>query len=310
MDATRQKQLCRRANRCGAGALAYLACLAGLRGLFSLLLGLGVRGASLHNPAGLSAGQAQAVLALAQLLSLLLPGLAFCRWCGLRPLTPLAQRPPAGWAWPVYPLFLCGAMGAGVLGGWFRARLGAGPPSPALPEGGPALAAAFLGSCLLPALGEEWLFRGLFQGFLRPWGSGPAILTSALLFGLLHGEAGQCLAAFLCGLLLGLLAEGTGSLWPAVALHFGNNLLIFAGEWAARYADEGAALSLRLMILTGLPALALTALLRGVTGPRKPLLPCRLRPGAPWGLLARCPVLWGAVALLALRLMAPVWGAG
>jgi len=76
-------------------------------------------------------------------------------------------------------------------------------------------------------LAEEPLFRGLILGgFVRRYGAGKAILYSALLFGFIHMNPWQFPGAALSGLLLGWLTLRTGSLWPAVAAHFLNNLSV------------------------------------------------------------------------------------
>ncbi len=77
---------------------------------------------------------------------------------------------------------------------------------------------------IAPALLEEFLFRGIIMGSLVKFGKPFAIFTSALLFGLLHGNLVQIPFAFLVGLALGFLVMETGSLWTGVLIHFLNNL--------------------------------------------------------------------------------------
>jgi len=80
-------------------------------------------------------------------------------------------------------------------------------------------------TAVLPALIEEMIFRGYVLGALRPHGDGLAIVLSAVLFALFHGNMLQIPFAFVLGLVLGYLMVQTDSIWPAVALHFANNLM-------------------------------------------------------------------------------------
>ena len=82
-----------------------------------------------------------------------------------------------------------------------------------------------LSTAVLPALAEEMVFRGYFLGALRPHGDGIALVLSAFVFGLFHGNILQFPFAFLLGLVFGFVVVQTGSIWPAVLIHFGNNLM-------------------------------------------------------------------------------------
>lgn len=79
--------------------------------------------------------------------------------------------------------------------------------------------------CIAAPIFEEMLFRGAIEGhLLRKWKNPRwAILVSALIFGLIHGNPAQILFAFLLGLVLGELYYRTGSLLPCIILHFINN---------------------------------------------------------------------------------------
>ncbi len=74
-------------------------------------------------------------------------------------------------------------------------------------------------------LGEEILCRGtVLGGFTRPLGRPGAVLASAAIFGLLHGDPTQGICAAIFGVYAGSLALRFGSVWPAVAAHAGVNL--------------------------------------------------------------------------------------
>ena len=79
-------------------------------------------------------------------------------------------------------------------------------------------------SVLLAPLFEEILFRGLIFNQLRRYGRCFAILITALLFGLMHTNVLQLIAAILLGLLLAWIRETYG-LPYAILLHISNNAL-------------------------------------------------------------------------------------
>ena len=75
-------------------------------------------------------------------------------------------------------------------------------------------------------LSEEVLFRGfVLRGLLPSIGAGPAVVASALLFSVLHLEPPVMIPIFVTGLALGLLYVRTGSVWPCIAAHAGQNAL-------------------------------------------------------------------------------------
>lgn len=72
---------------------------------------------------------------------------------------------------------------------------------------------------------EEIVFRGLIMRGLQPYGKRFAVLTSAILFGLFHGNLIQSPYAFVVGLVLGYTAMEYSILWSMV-LHMVNNLVL------------------------------------------------------------------------------------
>lgn len=85
--------------------------------------------------------------------------------------------------------------------------------------------------CLLPAFAEEIYFRGFCQtSFSHRIGITPAILLTALLFALAHGNIWYLHLYFGLGYFLGWLYEKTGSLWPPIAAHFFNNTWTFTSH--------------------------------------------------------------------------------
>jgi uncharacterized protein len=86
------------------------------------------------------------------------------------------------------------------------------------------LAAALLTIAIAPAVAEETFFRGLLQTpMAMRWGRWPAIVVTALGFGLLHFDWVQGPVAFVAGLYLGWVVERFGGIRPAIAAHALNN---------------------------------------------------------------------------------------
>lgn len=82
---------------------------------------------------------------------------------------------------------------------------------------------ATLSTAVLPAVLEEFIIRGIVMQPLRRFGDKFAIVASALIFGIMHGNMVQIPYTVVAGLFLGYLAIATGSLWPSIILHFVNN---------------------------------------------------------------------------------------
>ena len=83
----------------------------------------------------------------------------------------------------------------------------------------------FLNASIFAPVWEELLFRGCVLRTLRPFGKRFAILCSALLFGLFHGNLLQTPYAVIMGLILGYVTVEYSILW-SVLLHMFNNLVL------------------------------------------------------------------------------------
>ena len=76
----------------------------------------------------------------------------------------------------------------------------------------------------LAPVGEELFFRGFMLTRLRRvWSAGPAILVTAIAFGVIHGEWIHGVLATGLGIYLGLVTERSASVIPAVIAHVANN---------------------------------------------------------------------------------------
>jgi sodium transport system permease protein len=77
-----------------------------------------------------------------------------------------------------------------------------------------------------PSICEEIAFRGfILSGLARGNRLGIAVIVSSLMFGIIHMIPQQAFNAALLGLILGLLAVHSRSLFPAIAFHFCNNAI-------------------------------------------------------------------------------------
>lgn len=81
----------------------------------------------------------------------------------------------------------------------------------------------------LPALLEEYLFRGVMLGRLRRFGDGFAVVLSSFIFALMHHNIVSMPNIFLLGALFGYITLKSNSLIPSFIMHFLNNAIaIFA----------------------------------------------------------------------------------
>jgi membrane protease YdiL (CAAX protease family) len=86
---------------------------------------------------------------------------------------------------------------------------------------------------LIPALGEELLFRGIIQRIFSQWFRGihAAVWITAVLFSAMHFQFYGFLPRMLLGGLLGYLLAWSGSLWLPVTAHFVNNAAAVVMAW-------------------------------------------------------------------------------
>lgn len=80
-------------------------------------------------------------------------------------------------------------------------------------------------TALLPAVCEETAHRGLVLKGLGVNNKMTALVISSLLFGLMHMNIEQFFYATIIGFFVGYLSLMTGSIYPAMIIHFMNNFL-------------------------------------------------------------------------------------
>lgn len=96
----------------------------------------------------------------------------------------------------------------------------------------------FIGSAIIPPLIEEFALRGVLMQSLRKYGDAFAIVASAFVFGLFHGNAVQMPFAFLCGLVIGYAVIVTESLWTGIIIHGLMNAMSAISSGLIYYFDE------------------------------------------------------------------------
>ena len=230
------------AGGCAVASLVYLLARGLLTLLVSALMGLAHPGASLAKPLGFS-GVSTALFQLLIGLGAIVLTLVFLLKVTRLKTKDLRIMLPAPWS-PGFCLtvFLGVANLANLAGALINRLTGSPATSEMLPSGGPELLMQFLALCVMPAIAEELLFRGAFQGLMRPCGSAAAIFAPALLFGVLHL------------VFLGWLAERSGSILPGMLLHLVNNALAFLTIYLRYYAPAEVSFGVELFILLFFPA--------------------------------------------------------
>jgi membrane protease YdiL (CAAX protease family) len=125
---------------------------------------------------------------------------------------------------------LLGLSGRGTMGAIARALEA---PTPA------QLAMAVATIAIAPGVAEEVFFRGLIQTKLASiWRRWPAIVVTAVGFGLIHLDFVQGSIAFLAGIYLGWIVERFGSIRPAIAAHaFNNAAFVVLASFGSADAD-------------------------------------------------------------------------
>ncbi|NLY09800.1 MAG: CPBP family intramembrane metalloprotease [Tissierellia bacterium] len=84
---------------------------------------------------------------------------------------------------------------------------------------------AILLVCIIPAICEEMMFRGIMLNAYEEDGKRYAIWATALLFGIFHFSLQNLIGPFLLGALLGFLTMKTGSIYAAMIAHFVHNFI-------------------------------------------------------------------------------------
>ena len=89
-------------------------------------------------------------------------------------------------------------------------------------------------AAVLPALAEEFVFRGIMYRSYRQYSVIGGALLSGLLFGIMHFNLNQMPYAFFDGVIFALMVEATGSIITSVFMHFLLNAVPVALDFILR----------------------------------------------------------------------------
>lgn len=144
------------------------------------------------------------------------------------------------------------------------------------PETAGLMLLAIVHTAVLPALLEELAFRGFLMQPLRKYGDWFAIVSSSLIFGLVHGNMTQAPFAIFAGIALGYVNVVSGSMWTNILLHFLNNLISVLYSFALNSVDGGGTIVLSVLVTYGIIAVGVAAFISYALSNRNF---ARLRPG-------------------------------
>jgi membrane protease YdiL (CAAX protease family) len=99
---------------------------------------------------------------------------------------------------------------------------------------------AFVEVVILPAFLEEILIRGIFmERFLQRYSAWVAVLMSAFLFGVMHGNPSQIFEGFIIGCFLGFVYVRTRNIKYCILIHFVNNGFAWLGyQLSSNFTDS------------------------------------------------------------------------
>jgi membrane protease YdiL (CAAX protease family) len=124
---------------------------------------------------------------------------------------------------------------------------------------------------IIPALGEEFLFRGVIQRIFTEWFKNHhlAILISAVLFSIMHFQFLGFLPRMVLGVGFGYMFVWSGSIWIPVLAHFINNAVavVFVylySDGIIRYDLDMVGSTSETLIYTGFSTLAIAVMLTAI----------------------------------------------
>ena len=175
-------------------------------------------------------------------------------------------------------------------------------PETPIPTGPIGIALYVLSISIIPALVEEFAFRGVVLSRLRKYGDGFAVIVSSLLFALFHSNPIQLLFAFICGFILSFLVLRTQNLFPAILIHALNNAcsvlfeLLYA-SCEATVVDQVYTIVFLAVIVLGLASFLFLAIReKGFFRPSRETFPVRL--STRFGTLFANPGFWALLVNL------------
>ena len=162
---------------------------------------------------------------------------------------------------------------------------------------------------IIAPITEELLMRGMVMNSLAPVNRKFALISSALLFGLMHGNFNQMFNGFLLGLIFGYIALKSGSIIPSIIAHMIVNANVVFCSYVYEYkffessGDEMAAIleivHFAVLLIIGITALVFFLKKNGRINQEDMVTPEYSYEIVPaegkkltWSLLAKCPSVW------------------
>ncbi len=93
-----------------------------------------------------------------------------------------------------------------------------------VPQNLPELLAALFVLGLIPAVFEEFLFRGIVYGVMKEFNSQAALIFTTVLFALMHGSVTGFLGYLVLGWAAVFVLRRTGSMYACMGFHLANNV--------------------------------------------------------------------------------------
>lgn len=86
---------------------------------------------------------------------------------------------------------------------------------------------AVLTLCVVAPVAEELFCRGIMMQYMKEFGLITSLVSTSLVFAMLHFSPASLIILFFLGLLLGVVKLITDSLWACIIMHSMNNLVAF-----------------------------------------------------------------------------------
>ena len=104
--------------------------------------------------------------------------------------------------------------------------------------------------CVIPAIIEELLFRGIvLREYVPVYGAKRAIVLSAAIYTIFHFDLSACMPQFFIGLVTAILVYRTGSLAMGMVAHFTNNFLSLMIQLHTEWFAEALTVHMALVLL-------------------------------------------------------------
>lgn len=106
-----------------------------------------------------------------------------------------------------------------------------------LPQTPAGIVLYFIMIAFLPAIFEEWAFRGVLLRSLLPYGKTFALVVSSVTFGLMHVNPPQAAFAVCFGFFAGFIYIKTGSIWYGALIHLLTNAYATFMSYTLQFKD-------------------------------------------------------------------------